>query len=164
MKVILSLKLDIRGRPGYYAANKSAIPGLLQDKIGDPWSYTDHEIAILCLMPKIREYIRSFTGYKRTILWSPNIKKVSRALYRYPCPRNEFNRTILDLKSDINRAYFAFRQLSTFIPDKRGLPGLSTGYKREPWALYGIYKRAILGLTGFKEGILVPIPDIRDPV
>ena len=45
----MSLLLDIRGRPGPYALNKRAIPGLLQDKIGYPWFESNHQSAILCL-------------------------------------------------------------------------------------------------------------------
>ena len=53
----MSLLLDIRGRPGPYALNKRAIPGLLQDKIGYPWSETNHESAILCLTLNIRGHL-----------------------------------------------------------------------------------------------------------
>ena len=53
----MSLLLDIRGRPGPYALNKRAIPGLLRDKIGYPWSATDHEGAILCLTLNIGGHI-----------------------------------------------------------------------------------------------------------
>ena len=56
MSLTLDL-LDIRGRPGPYALNKRVIPSLLQDKIGYPWSETNHESAIMCLTLNIRGHL-----------------------------------------------------------------------------------------------------------
>ena len=82
-----------------YAPYKRAIPGLSQDKIVHPWSYTYHE----SVMSNTRGHIRPFARYKRTILRSPDIKRASQTgptpdIIGHPWPCNGFNRTILDFK------------------------------------------------------------------